>query len=237
MELLWIAIAGVAGAGAGEGLRRWLNTLSYRLPPTAGDLPPTGGDPPPTDSEAPETAETALPHPGRRYWIPVALGLAWAGAAWRIGVGESATDWVRLVAWLAFTLVGAWLAAIDLDVQRLPDRGQATLAAIAVAGAVVLAWAQPTRLLIGLAAGAVCGLAFLIVHVISRGSLGFGDVKLVVTCGFWLGVGPVTAVYAALLAGCAMAVAYSLLTHRRRFAFGPWLVAGTVVAGLALGAP
>ena len=221
-------------------------------------------EPPSSDRTSPraDPAETDLPDPGRRRWIPFTLATAWAATVWASSTtpdwASSTTPdwaalttsawatltttpdlatpqaWARLIGWLAFTTIGLWLAVIDLDVQRLPDIGQLALAAALVPAGIVVAWPHPSRLAVGLAAAAVCAVAFLLLNIISKGGLGLGDVKLIATCGWWLGITSLTAVYAAVAAACLLAVIYSAITRSRRFAFGPWLIAGTLIAGLTV---
>ncbi|MDR0283937.1 MAG: A24 family peptidase, partial [Propionibacteriaceae bacterium] len=219
MTVAVVLLAAVLGGLTGEVMRRRLNRLAYRRPPEAADDPD----------------ETAFATPGRRFWVPVVLAGTWAALGWRVLDETAVSDplnWVRFAAWLAFAGIGAWLAVIDLDVNRLPDRGQLVLATLMVAAGVCLAWGEPGRLLTGLGAGLVCGLGFLIVHTISRGGLGLGDVKLIAICGWWLGLSSVAAVFAGVIAACLLGIAFSLVKRVRQFAFGPWLVAGTVLAGL-----
>ncbi len=209
-----IVIASLLGACGGEWLRRWANRLAYRRPEEARQLPP----------------------PGRRLWIPVVVGLAWAAAVWWLWPGEpSVRAYASILNWLALSLVGVYLAAVDFDVRRLPDRAQILLAATAVAGAVLLCWAQPVSLLAGGAGALTSGAGFWLIHALSRGALGFGDVKLAATCGFILGLVSWQAVFAGFLVASVLALAYSLATRARQFAYGPWLLGGTMIAGLGLG--
>jgi prepilin signal peptidase PulO-like enzyme (type II secretory pathway) len=256
-----IVVGLVLGCGLGELMRRRLNRLAYRLGPQAGGVAEGVGVRPvlgegqgtgedrgegPTLGEGQGTAEvvgdgaalaeTDRPVPGRRWWIPVLLGLAWAAVAGTV------TGWDQpgivldqpwaLIGWLGFAAIGIWLAAIDLDVRRLPDTGQLGLALVVLVGAAGQYLDQPSRWLVGLGCAVACGLVFWVIHRLSQGSLGFGDVKLVATCGWWLGCLSLTAVWTGLILACLLAVAFSLLARQRHFAFGPWLVAGTLVAGL-----
>jgi len=233
-----IVIAVLLGLGVGEILRRRLNRLAYRLAPEGGDdeagLPaselthlPAGGD---------DVDESALPLPGARWWIPAVLACAWGCATWLVWL--SGADWfdqsIRLVGWLGFSTIGVWLSAVDLDVRRLPDVGQMWLAGICVVFGVLIMWDTPIRLLIGLCAGLGCGLAFLLIHLLSRGGLGLGDVKLIMICGWWLGLTSLSSVFSAMVLACVLAIAYSLISRTRLFAFGPWLLAGTMIAGLVV---
>jgi hypothetical protein len=135
---------------------------------------------------------------------------------------------------MAFSAIGSWMAAVDMDVRRLPDPAQFLLAVTTILAGLGCAWSDPVRLLMGFTTGLVCGVAFLAIHMLTRGDLGLGDVKLVIICGWWLGLISPTAVFAGLLVGCLLAVLYSALARVRQFAFGPWLVAGTIIAGLVL---
>jgi len=249
MNWLKILVIGLMGLIVGEMMRRRLNELTYRLAPSEevdGTIPASGdGDetartPENEKARTPEDEdETLLPSPGSRWWIPAIVAIAWGFIAWRCPLGvvpdqRDVTGWARLLGWLTFSAVGLAMAVIDLDVRRLPDRGQILLAGASLIFGVLAMWEDPIRLAYGLGAALACGLAFLLIHVLSRGGLGLGDVKLVMTCGWWLGLISLTSVFAGLMVSCILAVAYSLLARQRQFAFGPWLIAGTVIAGLCL---
>ena len=224
MNWIKILVICLMGAAVGEAMRRQLNRLTYRCVAASDESD--------VARTVDEVDETALPAPGVRWWIPVVLGIGWGCVGWRCSTWLEVTGWANLLGWLAFSGIGLWMAAIDLDVRRLPDRSQILLAVVSVGFGVVICWEDPIRLAVGLGTGLACGLVFFIMHAISRGSLGLGDVKLVLTCGWWLGLISVAAVFAGLVISCVLAVAYSLLAKQRQFAFGPWLVAGTVIAGL-----
>jgi len=226
-----IVIVGALGLAVGEVMRRRLNRLGYRLAPAEQET--DGAD------RTPEVDETALLAPGTRWWITVVLGVVWGCVGWRCPVGwvrgwPDAAEWAYFLGWLGFAGIGLGMAVIDLDVRRLPDRYQILLALVTLVFGILAFWEFPIRLLVGLVAALVCGLVFLVMHAVSRGSLGLGDVKLVMTCGWWLGLTSVPSVFAGLMVSCVLAVAYSLFSRQRQFAFGPWLVAGTLVAGLYL---
>ncbi|MCL2785169.1 MAG: prepilin peptidase [Propionibacteriaceae bacterium] len=213
-----VVLSAVAGLVIGELIRRRLNRLTYRLPA----------------SYSQDRDETVLASPGPRRWIPVILAAGWASTAlssfWDAESTQAST-WVYLLGWMIFCGVGMWLSVIDLDVQRLPDRGQLVLGGAAFVCGIGLTWGEPTRLLAGLGAALGCGLAFTAIHIISKGALGLGDVKLVMTCGWWLGIISLPAVFTGLLTACLLAIAVSIITRKKEFAFGPWLVTGTLVAG------
>ncbi|MDR0783808.1 MAG: A24 family peptidase [Propionibacteriaceae bacterium] len=218
MQFVGGIVALIVGVMIGEGMRRWLNRLGYRLGPEKDEID--------------EIDETALAAPGVRWWIPLVLGLSWAVTAYlMVGSLDDLPSIAHFGGWLGFIVVGVWLAAVDLDVQRLPDVGQLGLAGIALVAGILVTWGDPMTLLIALGYALGCGGAFLVIHLISRGAMGFGDVKLAATCGWWLGLVSLTAVFTGLVAACLLAIAYSLITRSRQFAFGPWLIAGAVLAG------
>ena len=139
--------------------------------------------------------------------------------------------------WLA--AVGVTLAVIDLDCLRLPDR--LTLPSYPV-GLVLLAlpadW--PALLRAVLAAIAAGGAALLLALGAPSGGFGLGDVKLLGLLGLflgWLGWGVLmVGVFAGFVLGAL--VALGMLASRRaglrdHLAFGPWLIAGALVAVVA----
>jgi len=175
----------------------------------------------------------ACPRCGARWgppvWACAAFGALLCGAlGWRLS-GAS------LAAWLAVALVALPLAVIDLACLRLPDL------LVLPAGLVVLALAVafgPAGRCI-LAAG-VLGGAYLVLALLPRSGLGYGDVKLAALLGLvlgWLG-------WRSVLLGAVLPYAFAgpvaiaaLLTHRLRrdgaLPFGPYLLAGALVAAVA----
>lgn len=178
----------------------------------------------------------------RRAWAEVApyarttgvvavLGVAWA--VWASGPG-----WLT-PAYLVLAVTGAALGVIDARTHRLPNAlvfplTWATAALLALVAVGTGAWESFGRAVLG-------GLAFFALYqllylVAPRGGLGYGDVKLTLSLGAvltwhsWttLLVGVFTA---HILAGV---VAIVLLLGRRAgwrtgLAFGPYMLAGTVV--------
>lgn len=206
---MWIIAAAVLGAFTGAGLALQLRHLRYRRPD-----------------------EQHLPHPRPAWWLIPATGLAWAWLTWQF----PPTSWPQLALWLPLTSALGWLSVVDLDVQRLPDRVMAPVAlgvAFVLGGDAIVrgsALQAATSLLIGVAVG----LAAWLLHYISRGKFGFGDVKLVAILSTALAFIHPRLVLIGLLAACLIAIAGSLLTRRHEFAFGPSLAAGSVItAGLS----
>jgi leader peptidase (prepilin peptidase)/N-methyltransferase len=134
------------------------------------------------------------------------------------------------------------LCVIDLRERRLPDRivlPSVAVAFVLLAGAALLDGAP--RLIGTAVLGAVifAGVLFAL-HLASPSGMGFGDVKLGLLLGLYLGSVRLSLVVWGLLlgslVGVVMAVPVALRTRNRSagIPFGPALAAGTVVA-LVLG--
>jgi leader peptidase (prepilin peptidase) / N-methyltransferase len=182
---------------------------------------------------------------GKRWWrggqaSPRRVGVVTALAAVALGAVAGAVGAEpQLPAYLWLAAVGVTLAVIDLETLRLPDR--LTLPSYPV-GLVLLAvpadWPALGR---GVLAAAVAGVAALVLALLApRGGLGLGDVKLLGVLGLflgWLGWG-VLVVGVALGFALGAVVAVGMLASRRaglrdHLAFGPWLIAGALVAVVA----
>jgi leader peptidase (prepilin peptidase)/N-methyltransferase len=90
-----IVVLALLGAGVGAWLRRTLAGAGYRHP-----------------------EERDQPLPGHTWWLVIAVALAWASLAFRVG---DYAHWSLLPAYLYLGAVGAVLTQIDIDVHRLPD--------------------------------------------------------------------------------------------------------------------
>ena len=229
-DLLLPVITCVVVALLGIPVARWLEDTTYRKPD-----------------------EVDEPSPGRRWWVPFALGISAALVVHRVWVvdDDAVPGWpvaaVLTATLLVVVLACVCLAAMDLDVHRLPDRimwptmgvlgGGLLVAALAGGGADPL-----LRALLG-ALGA--GGFYLLIALVSlaRGSLalGLGDVKLSVVLGGalgWFGWPEVlVGIYAGFLVGGLFGLA--LLVGRRvswkgHFAYGPPMMVGALV-GLLTG--
>jgi len=147
----------------------------------------------------------------------------------------------------AFCVLGALgvaLAAIDLQVQRLPDLltlpAYPVLLALLAAGAIVTQQAWPLgRAVISCL---TLGGTYLLLAVIRPGGVGGGDIKLAGLVGLalgWLGwravlAGAVLGVVLAALAGLAL-LAARRATLRSRISFGPFLIGAALLVMLAAG--
>lgn len=224
-EVVVPVLVAVVGGLLGIPVARWLAEVTYRKPD-----------------------EVDEPLPGRRWWVPLALGIVAGLVVHRLWFVE---DEAVGSAWVAGVLTGTLLlvvlscvclAAMDLDVHRLPDRimwpTMGFLAAGITLAAVVGGGFDPwlRAVLAGLAAG---GFYFALALLsLARGSLalGLGDVKLAVVLGAalgWFGWSEAVAgIYAGFLVGGLVAVV--LLVGRRvrwegHFAYGPPMMVGALV--------
>jgi leader peptidase (prepilin peptidase) / N-methyltransferase len=226
----WVgpALVGVLVTLLGVPVARWLQATTYRKPD-----------------------EDEVPSPGSRWWVPFALGLSASAVTYRVWVVRGPavpTDLVAVVliaTLLVVVLACVCLAAMDLDVHRLPDRIMwPTMGALGLGyllAALVGGGHQP--LLRALLAALAAGGFYLVIALVSlaRGSLalGLGDVKLAVVLGGGLGwfgwAEALLGIYAGFLVGGVFAVV--LLLARRvawsgHFAYGPPMMIGAL-AGLS----
>jgi leader peptidase (prepilin peptidase) / N-methyltransferase len=141
-------------------------------------------------------------------------------------------------------VVGVALGAIDIAVQRLPDR--LTLPAIplmiALLGLAALAGHEESQLLRALLGSLAMTAGFLLLALLRPGQIGGGDIKLAALLGLamgWLGL-------TALLAGVALSfllggiAGLALLATRRatlrsQISFGPFMMCGAMLGAVVLG--
>lgn len=135
--------------------------------------------------------------------------------------------------------LGVAVAAIDIAVQRIPNRLILPAYPVLVLLLAVAALAQHREAALGraLLGGLALGAAFLILALIRPGQLGGGDVKLAGLAGLAMGwLGWQTLIFGAALGFllCAL-VSLALIAARRislngAICFGPFLVGGAVLA-------
>lgn len=237
-EFSVVAALAVCGSAAGESIRQWLQHLSYRRP---------------SDDKA---------EPGRRWWVPAVLAIVFAALTWRILVAPSARmsreisdpAWgdpvvvqvIVLVTLLCVAAASVALAAVDVDVHRLPDNiiGIALLAVLAGWTLSSILNGSGWPLLRALTCGLAAGVFYLVLALASsRGGspgLGLGDVKLSMLLGTvlgWFGFQPaLIGWYAGILIGALVAVVLIVARRSRAgryFAYGPPLMLGALT-GLLL---
>jgi leader peptidase (prepilin peptidase) / N-methyltransferase len=134
---------------------------------------------------------------------------------------------------LAVTFVSSTIAAFtDAAMDRIPD--QLVIIAvipIAIALAIAIAGGNGADALPGIALGTL-GLAgpVLVAHVVSPGSMGFGDVKLAAALGAAVGLVDPRSSLAALCIASGTTAVVALVRHRSTIPFGPGLVLGAASA-------
>jgi leader peptidase (prepilin peptidase)/N-methyltransferase len=152
-------------------------------------------------------------------------------------------DGIVLTVYLPFAAILITLAAIDLQTLRLPDRLTIPTFLLGIpllAAAGVLT--DRTDAFVPALVGAVSYFGVLLVaHVIYPRGMGFGDVKLALSMGLWVGwmrtdgLSAFSVVLYAMLMGFALGTVAGLavMAVRRRSApypFGPFLVLGALLA-------
>jgi leader peptidase (prepilin peptidase)/N-methyltransferase len=173
--------------------------------------------------------------------VEVTSAVVLGALAARIPAGP---DYLALAAACWLGALGVPLAWIDATVRRLPDvltvpAYAGTLALFAAAAGLAARW--PDLLRAGLGGAALCG-AYLALSFVSRGQVGIGDAKLGASVGTalawpsWPVLLAGTVLAFVLAAGCAVVLLASRRgTLRQQVAFGPFMLAGALLALLAAG--
>lgn len=168
----------------------------------------------------------------------VAVAIRFAPSAAE-GATALVADLITGVAFIYLMAISVALAAIDLDVRRLPN---AIVLPAYLAGVVLLGTAAAVRGDLAsagwAAAGAGISFAFyLTLALVKSGGMGMGDVKLAGVLGLFLGfLGPAVlfvGLFAAFLLGGVFGVAVMLTrsgSRRTTIPFGPWMLAGAWIA-------
>jgi len=236
MNLMWAGAGAVIGLLAGAALRGTVFQLSV----ASGD---------PARTSCPRCTAPVRRWPGVRcgrcgcsLGPPLALELATAAVlALLLGRFAGQPD---VVAFAFLGALGVALAAIDITVQRLPDRLTlpaypiliVLLTVAAIAGHDVAALGR--ALLGGLALAA----AFLLLALLRPGQLGGGDIKLAGIAGMALGWLGWPALIAGALLGFVLSAVISLVllgmrrvTLHSAICFGPFLLGGAFLVMLLRG--
>ncbi len=150
----------------------------------------------------------------------------------------------ELPAFLYLGAVGVALAAIDLDVKRLPNAIVLPSYGIATAllGAAAITQANATNLIRAVIGMVALFGAYYLLAVVVPGGMGFGDVKLAGVLGLYLGwlgwtelvVGAFASFLLGGLAGLAL-IATGRAGSKSHLPFGPYMLLGALLAILAAG--
>lgn len=212
MPAVVVVCAAVVGALYGEWLRRVLATGRYRLGDEQGPVP-------------------------RRFWLVPVAALVTALVSRQLGEVERPA---ALPAYVALVAVAFPLAAIDLDVHRLPD--WLTLPGLPVLAVLLALDWDAGRMVRALICAVLAGVAFLLLALAVPGGLGLGDVKLAALLGLALGWWGYGVVLQGLASGFVLGGVVSLVligarraTRHTHVALGPWLLVGALGALLSVG--
>ncbi len=208
--ILIIVLATAASVPLGLALRRNLAKLNYR-----------------------SADEADRPAPGARWWVAWASVLAIGGLAAAAVISHDTLAYLPLI---PLTVTGPWLAAVDFDVLRLPDRVLAPTAAAALfaVGGITVATQDWMTLIVPTVAALATGGVFAAVHLATKGGIGFGDVKLATVIGLAVGSLGVTAAWLSTLAGSLTALVWANASRKvGPISYGPWLLCGAWFAVLA----
>ncbi|MFP5224088.1 MAG: prepilin peptidase, partial [Actinomycetota bacterium] len=142
---------------------------------------------------------------------------------------------------LPLVFVSVTLAVIDLETTRLPDALTIPLAVLmpAAGGLAVLLGTPGSAWIRAIATAGIAAVVFLLIALITPAGIGLGDVKLVPSLAFGMGLldrGEARAFIGLLLAFMLGAlVSLGLILAKRagrktKIPFGPFLVVGTLIA-------
>lgn len=193
---------------------------------------------------APRLASPWIRRGGWSWPTRLGVGAATATAAglltW-LHAPRQPEQYALLAAWLTFVTAGVLLAAIDLSLRRLPTPIIVTASAavtLALAVAAVLA-KRPDIVVTPLAAAIAVGGGYVLLAVTGASSMGMGDVRLAALGGLVLGTAGWQTVLIGTVTPYLLAAPFALATIRRHargtappIPFGPFLVSGTVLAGI-----
>lgn len=174
---------------------------------------------------------------GFRYpLVELACAALFAGAAARFG-----GDWV-LPAYLVFFTCLITISVIDLEHHIIPNRIVyptifAAIPLLALAAAAQSEWDRFGHALLG---AVLAWTGLFVIHLVSPGGMGFGDVRLSFVLGLflgWLGLRFVlTGLFMGFLMGSVIGVslvALRLRTRKDHIPFGPFLAAGAAITVFA----
>ena len=89
------------------------------------------------------------------------------------------------------------------------------------------------RVLVPIASGLLAGGIFAVVHLVTKGGIGFGDVKFAAVIGLALGPLGLSAFCLNVLVGLTAALIWAVATRRSHsIPLGPWLLLGSWTSAL-----
>lgn len=145
-------------------------------------------------------------------------------------------NWLYIISvfGIASTLIVIFVA--DLKYQIIPDSMQIALLFFVVLLSVSGQFSF-NLLINNIVAGFVIMAPILLLYLVTKGrGMGFGDVKLSFTIGFWLGIkGGAVSLYIGFIIGAIFSILLILLKKKKlksKIAFGPFLVIGMITVAI-----
>lgn len=236
---------GVLGIPVGS----FLNVVIDRVPDKASLRGPRDGEPCAPIAVAGVPLQPWLGRGGRhegtalpRRWLAVELATAVVFALFGARFGDD----LRVIPLLVLGASLVAVSVIDLQLLRIPDRVTFPTLALAVplVGLASLRYDDGEAFVAALVGAVAYFLLLFVPHLVYPRGMGFGDVKLALVMGLYLGWlgwseshplgGPIQLVLYGLMLGCVLGVVFGLLsavvTRRRgEFPFGPALALACVV--------
>lgn len=141
-------------------------------------------------------SEADRPPPSSTWWVPPVSALVAALVSWCAMPNQRRS----LLVATPLLAAGPWLAAVDIDVRRLPDRVLLPVAGVTLVAIVALVATDPPVLVRALACGFAGFAIYFALHLASAGSIGFGDVKFAGVVGLVAGFHGLVTVWWSFLA-------------------------------------
>lgn len=217
LALAVCAVLVTASGLVGWVIKGWLCTHAHRY-----------GD----EADLPRRSHTWVPVAGALV-LPLVAAAGWRSHGWSLAVAQWALGAVLLT-----------MAAIDIDVRRLPDRFTKPLvpASVVATGGVALVAGAGDDWLRALLGGVVLGVVYLVLALLGGGTgLGLGDVKLAPSLGVLLAFHGWSEVVVATVLAFVSAAVFGLVllalrraSRRSTLAFGPHMIGSAL---FVLGAP
>lgn len=138
---------------------------------------------------------------------------------------------MRKITMIVFLVLLLWTAAVDWKTMEIPDE---VIVLFLILNLISVKIVPELSILERLLGGASASLILLVIALLIPGAFGGGDIKLMASCGLFLGWRKsLLALYLAVLAG-GLYGGILLFTGRRKrtdhFAFGPFLCLGMTIS-------
>jgi leader peptidase (prepilin peptidase)/N-methyltransferase len=173
----------------------------------------------------------------KKFMTPLVIAIC-AGLFY--GLEQRLEETFTVLAFGLLVAVGVLLTLIDIDTHLLPRRIVYGATGLAIPLLLLAALNNKEGEVLGMFIGAIAMRVFLrVLQVLSRGDMGSGDVTLGGFLGLYLGWISFETVLVGLLAGFLAGGVFALFAvllrkagRNTRFAFGPFLIVGALVAVL-----